>query len=246
MTNYPHLANAPITEAILDIRVNGATGDALAATQMFAEAVKADFPEQKPVQVISGLFEMALNQPAKAQSKATTLGQICWNVDKTRAVQARSDGFTINHVRSYGSWEELRGCASKMWPRYVEIVDPKAVVRIALRYINRLEFPPGDDLSSHLQTKLLIAQNLPEQIGESFLRVDLLFGDDRHALITEATQPGTTDQPRPKLLLDIDTYVLRTLAPGAPEIWEELEALHDIKNRCFFESLQPATWRAYQ
>ena len=42
MTNYPHLANAPITEAILDIRVNGATGDALAATQVFAEAVKAE------------------------------------------------------------------------------------------------------------------------------------------------------------------------------------------------------------
>jgi uncharacterized protein (TIGR04255 family) len=246
MTNYPHLSNAPIAEAILDIRVDAGTGDSLAAVQVFAEAVRADFPEQKPVQVIDGFFEMAPDRPAKAQSKATTLGQICWNSAKTRAVQARIDGFTINHVRHYGSWVELRDCARKMWPRYVEIVKPKGVIRIALRYINKLEFPPGDDLSNHLQTKLLLAQSLPQHIGESFIRVDLHFESERRAFITEATQPATPEQARPKLLLDIDAYVSRPMAASDPKIWEELEALHDIKNRCFFESLRPETWRAYQ
>jgi uncharacterized protein (TIGR04255 family) len=88
MTSYPYLAKAPITEAILDIRVDAGTGDSLAATQVFAEAVRVDFPEQKPVQVIDGSFEIVPDQPPKAQSRTSTLGQICWNNDKTRAVQA--------------------------------------------------------------------------------------------------------------------------------------------------------------
>jgi uncharacterized protein (TIGR04255 family) len=79
-----------------------------------------------------------------------------------------------------------------MWPRYGEIVKPKSVVRIALRYINKLEFSPSDDLSNHLQTKLLLAPNLPQHIGESFLRVDLHFESERHAFIT---RPASLRRP---------------------------------------------------
>lgn len=243
MTTYPHLNQAPITEAILDIRVEAGMADALTATEEFAQGVKGEFPVQRPIEAMA--TRMAPGKPAKAESQTTAVGRICWNTEETRAVQARTDGFSLNHVKHYGSWKDLRGHAKEMWPRYVALVKPTSVVRIALRYINKLDFPPGDDIAGHLRTKPLLGPNLPGAVAVNFMRVDVPFDNGRRAFITEATLPATPEMTSQSLILDIDAFVLRQMAPGDPALWDELESLREIKNRCFFESLRKKTWRAY-
>lgn len=245
MTTYSHLSRAPITEAILDIRVEAGIANALTATQEFADGVRGEFPIQRPIESMETRLEMAPGKPAKAESQTTPIGRICWNTEETRAVQARTDGFSLNHVKRYGSWGDLRGHAREMWPRYVALVKPTTVVRIALRYINKLDFPPGDDIAGHLQTKPLLAPNLPQAMAVNFMRVDVPFHDGRRAIITEATLPATPETAYQSLILDIDAFVSKQMTPGDSALWDEFEALREIKNRCFFESLQTEAWRAY-
>jgi uncharacterized protein (TIGR04255 family) len=246
MTAYPHLNRAPITEAALDIRVEAEPGVVPAMIEKFAIAVKQNFPDQKPFRTVEAVFTMASDKPAEAESQTTGVGKVCWNVDKTRAVQARTDGFSLNHVRLYGSWEELRGHAKEMWPQYVDLVKPKAVTRIALRYINRLDFPSGEDLASRLRTMPVLSRNLPQLVNSCLMRVEIPFDHERRAIITEATLPTGPQDVRRGLILDIDAFVFRHMAPGDTALWDEFEALHDIKNCCFFESLQPETWKGFQ
>ena len=40
--------------------------------------------------------------------------------------------------------------------------------------------------------------------------------------------------------LDVDVFREYPFVPDSNELWDEFEALHELKNRCFFESLEPA------
>ena len=75
-----------------------------------------------------------------------------------------------------------------------------------------------------------------------------MLGDRRHGIITQAPLPAPSDYSpllRMPILLDIDVFRDTDFSPEGPELWSEFKELREAKNRCFFESLQPETLRAY-
>jgi uncharacterized protein (TIGR04255 family) len=245
---FPHLARAPITEALLDVQVEpnpAASVDAISAA--FRRRLGGAFPEEKPIRQMHAQLtfggEAGDGVAAAAQQ---TIGHIFWAADHKRAVQARANGFSINHVGDYKDWDSIVGDARRYWTEYLASAAPIRVTRCAARFINRIEVPAGDDLRRHLQTRPEIGDQLPSLMDEYFMRVVLSFSHCR-AVITQATIPdAVSGSGRRSLLLDIDAFAETSLAPDGAEIWAEFEALRIAKNRCFFQSLQPDTWRAYQ
>ena len=69
-------------------------------------------------------------------------------------MQFRTDGFTFNNVGlgKYMGGEALLTEALRLWSRYAEVVKPSAVIRVALRYLNRLNLPmrKGDEFAVYL------------------------------------------------------------------------------------------------
>ncbi len=241
---YPHLDQAPISEAILDI---GVEADApLEATDAFAKRVAETYPEASPVFTVEAFFSVNPGKSGVAGSQSAAIGKICWNPDKTRAVQARTNGFTMNHVKRYDSWKELRAEAVPRWDEYVDAIRPKKVVRLALRYINRIRLPADGDLNRYMRTHPQIGAGLSQEAGNFFMRVEIPFPEKRVAVITEAAVPREADAVERDLILNVDAVTVREFEPRDPAIWNELDELREIKNKCFFGSLQEQTWRKYQ
>jgi uncharacterized protein (TIGR04255 family) len=244
---FPHLSHAPITEALLDLRVVLPAGRTLAEiAAAFSVAVAADYPEQRPIQQLQA--HLAFGEGVGgALTSAQHIGSIFWTPDRKRAVQARLDGFSVNQVGSYKNWETMIEEAQRRWKAYVAAAKPEKVVRCAARFINRIEVPVGDDLKKHLLTFPEVGNGLPPLLDEYSFRCLLPFDDGRRAAITQATVPseGGSNSSTRALLLDIDAFSDREFAPESAELWAEFDQLRKIKNACFFDSLQPTTWKAY-
>lgn len=241
---HPHLDRAPITEAILDINVE--TDAKLEVTDTFAKKVAGSYPESSPVFTVEAFFAVTPGQSGVAGSQSNTIGKICWNVQKSRAVQARTNGFTVNHVKHYEAWSVLRSEARLLWEEYVALTHPKKVCRMALRYINRLTLPAAGDLGQYMQTHPRLGSALPQELRNFFMRVEVPFTENRLAIVTQTVVPGEPGADERGLILDVDAVTLKEFDPKDPRIWDEFDQLRDIKNTCFFESLQEQTWKKYQ
>jgi len=241
---HSHLDRAPITEAILDINVEAEAK--LDVTEAFAKQVSSSYPESLPVFAVEAFFSVTPGQSGVAGSQSNVIGRICWNADKTRAVQARINGFTVNHVKRYESWTVLRAEAQPLWEQYTSLVKPKKVIRLGLRYINRLTLPASGDLGEYMLTYPRLGPSLPEEMRNFFMRVEVPFTASRAAIVTQTVVPREPSADERDLILDVEAVSVTKFEAGDPQIWHELDELRAIKNKCFFGSLQEQTWRRYQ
>ncbi|AKT44061.1 TIGR04255 family protein [Chondromyces crocatus] len=245
---HPHLRHAPIREALLDIRVELPPEVTVETLEELSNGILHDFPAIRPIQHIQYHLptdgeELEARMPGTSQ----TLGRIHWNADQSRAVQIRVDGVTVNHVQSYEDWEALRQQAEGLWLEYSKIARPLKVVRCSLRYINKLALVAGRDLAKQLRTRPEVSPELPQTLEAYFMRLVVPFEDGRRAVITELTESPPEEGAPPHLILDIDVSTSRTFDPtsDADAIWTEFDRLREIKNDCFFSSLEKETWKAY-
>jgi uncharacterized protein (TIGR04255 family) len=160
-------------------------------------------------------------------------------------VQARVDGFSLNIVNHYDSWIVHRDQARRLWERYRDTVQPVIVKRCALRYINKIRIPIGADIADYVRTYPMLPSEVSPNIEEYLMRLVVPLGDNRRCTITQAL-PGPEDGHSGGLIFDLDVYAHRDIRPDSDEVWRELETLHELANRCFFESMQPAALEAYK
>ncbi|WP_231511983.1 hypothetical protein [Chondromyces apiculatus] len=72
------------------------------------------------------------------------------------------------------------------------------------------------------------------------------FDEATRAVITQATENLPENGADRVVILDIDVSTTGELAPDSDALWATFERLRDIKNTCFFSSLEKSTWEAYQ
>jgi len=244
MPEYPHLNKAPITEALLDLRVQLPPDVAVRDLEAFGAAVRGDFPDARPIQAGQAQFNMGTSPPTTAAT-VEEIGKIYWNGDTSRAVQARRDGFTVNWTRGYTNFDDLTAMAKPLWMQFCAVANPLRVTRCALRYINRIPLQVGKDLGEVVLTAPKLGEGIADGVAEYFMRVVVPFENDRRGVITQALLPTTTDGDA-GLILDIDVFVEKELAPMDESIWNEFITLRELKNRCFFRSLTPAALEAFK
>ena len=99
------------------------------------------------------------------------------------------NGFGLSHVGAYAGWSALRGDALRWWEHYRHAFQVTEVTQCSVRFVNWIDVPVATELSTLLLTRVEVGPLLPQALGESFFRVVLPFGDNRHAAITQATAP---------------------------------------------------------
>ena len=123
--HYPH---APITEALVDLRVNYGPEVSLEKLRTFGTSIKPNYPNEGIRDMVQSEISIAGGQP-KTESKHTTLGYIWHSEDRRQAVQARIDGFTFSRFAPYQDWPHLIGEAQRLWNVFVDVLAPKTVTR---------------------------------------------------------------------------------------------------------------------
>ncbi|MGH9487690.1 MAG: TIGR04255 family protein [Terriglobales bacterium] len=234
----PHLARAPIAEAIWDIRVAPAQGATIETIQSLARGLAEQYPNQSPiVQFEAALFRDGSG--AHGSSSRESINGVLLRTDHGTVGQIRLDGVTLSKLRPYTTWEELAAEATCLWDAYAAALQPRAVLRAGLRFINDMVLP-----ASPLDAYLAAPPNIPpgiSQITKEFLSRVVIWDQQRlaSAIITQALGPPA-DADRMRILLDIDVYSDGS-APAAPSrLLPLMGRLREMKNEIFFASITAA------
>jgi uncharacterized protein (TIGR04255 family) len=232
-----HYPRAPITEALVDLRVSFREGISLERLRDYGGKVKRAYPHEETREIFEAQFGL---QKAPSTSRQV-LGYLYRSSDKLQAVQARRDGFTFSRFAPYETWEHLIAESHRLWDIFVETLRPTAVERIAVRYINQLVLPivaGALDFEHYLQTFPKIGEGPSPDLEQFFIRLQLPQRDiDARLILTEALLPPQVPESV-GVILDIDLF-REGLAfpPDSGEIWSILNAFRDRKNLYFEASI---------
>ena len=163
MGKYP---NAPIREAVLDIRV--APRDDLVLDELRSLADRTpDFPKIDEQFAINAAIQVGTTAPQSITP--VKQGFIFQSPDQHCLFVAQGGGFSFSQLAPYDSWETFVTKGRALWTVYRDMARPKAVTRLALRYVNRLEIPmPLPDFEEYLRIAPKIPEEMPQGISHFF------------------------------------------------------------------------------
>lgn len=250
MPTYPHLTKAPIAEAVVEIRVRMSRPVPPESFATFRDRLKDQFPKSQNIRFLSAHLQFDGEVPVKNDVSDSLFGVRLDDPDGKWVVQGKSDGLAISRLHPYESWDSLIAAVRKLWPVYVDVFKPEAVLRLGARYINRVPLPQKDsvDLDLILTGAPRIPPTLPQSLAQFVTRVVLPMEAQGIVLtIAQALEPLSAERTGSggHVVLDIDAACEQSLGPDAPEMWDRLDALRDAKNMAFFGSLTETTLRQF-
>lgn len=233
MVEYPILTNAPITEALIDIRVKLPSTVDIKKIESIYEFIKEQYPEKKEQKIAKLKFK-----PDELKSSGAEInGYRYITSDKKQIVQVRLDGFTFNRLHPYIKWEQLRDETYRLWQIYKNITSTELITRVALRYINNLNIPmPIIDFGEYLTAPPIVPPELPQGVS-GFLNRTVINEpySGFNAIITHALEQIVTNTA--PIILDIDVFKYQSEGMEEKNAWEIIEKLRDFKNKIFFSSI---------
>jgi uncharacterized protein (TIGR04255 family) len=247
MAHARHLKRAPITEAIIDFRVAVPKEFDPARFLTLKDQLGDHYPSIQEMRGAEAGIELGAGKLATHARDLGPRGFLFKSADGLNIAQFRVDGFTLNRLKPYTSWEQVFPEARRLWKLYVERISPESVSRLALRYINHLRIPlPMEDFSQYLTSPPVVPPDLPQAISRFLTRVALL--DPESGLEANVTQvmEGGLDPNSVTVILDIDAYKVGEFDPHGADASQVLEVLHVFKNRIFFGSLTDLALREYE
>lgn len=225
--NYP---NPPIQEAVYDIRIDKLDKNQEKYLEKISELKFDDYPISEKKIEFEGRIYIDESKTTSKITKANIVGYTFNNKKSNRQAQFRFDGFTYNVLKPYEKWEIHYKEFRKLWNIYHEIIGKKKIVRVAARFINRIELPisKGVKLHDYIKTIPPIPKNLPPVFSKFFSQVQVLCDENTIALLTQAIE-GEENGILP-FILDIDVFKINESFEDLDSIFDQL---HDMKNDIF-------------
>jgi uncharacterized protein (TIGR04255 family) len=245
LTEYQVLKKAPITEALVDIRVKLPSELDIKKINVIYELIKDEYPEKQEQRI----SEIRIETKTGGEIISHKInGYRYISSDKNQIVQARLDGFTFNRLHPYIKWEELVKEAHRLWLLYRETTGPETITRVGLRYINNLNIPmPIRDFGDYLTAPPLVPEGLSQGVS-SFLTRVVIYDPSvgANAIITQALESIASETTPVPVILDIDVFKLRPEGIEEKDAWDTLEQLRHFKNQIFFRSITNKLREMYQ
>lgn len=234
--------NAPVIEALIDIRTQ-LVGNA--DLGVFVKSLQKDFPKQETLK--TGVAEIQFSVSESKSSFKTSQEDVGFKLTSEispYALQVRKDGFTCSLLEQnqYQDWLSFSSNAKKNWDKYVKLLKPQKITRVAVRYINRIDIPSlSFKIEDYFQTYPHILTNNNADISGFFLQVQIpQIKEGGMAILNQTiTQPPSAGYT--SIILDIDVFDLKIFAPKDKNLWDRIELLREQKNKLFEESITDKT-----
>lgn len=233
-----HLSHAPITEAVLDFRVLRSPTVSISRLEAATQTLASEYPIRLPMKMLEA--KLSISKGTQSRMEHNDIGVLVKSSDEKTQAQFRLDGFTLNRLEPYTSWDQIYPETRKLWRVYSEAAVPTSVVRMATRYINRLRIPlPISDLRDYLVEPPRVPQRLPQAVLGYLTRIVIRDPQlELSATVTQSSEPNPLDPDKATILLDIDAFRDVPLRSSeGDEIDRVFNNLHKFKNSIFFNSV---------
>jgi len=230
-----------ITEAVIDLRISPPAGIAIGDLGQIAEQLVSKFPfkENTYSRTASFHFDVASLSAPQTSSTADHTGFKLSSADLCDVVQMSPSGLTISRLKPYTSWKTFSSLADLVWQAYKDIVGPKRIERVALRYINRLDIPKGAKIEEYLLLRPIVPSDFPQKdITAFFAQIQMPQEDiEALAIINQARVPDATAAAS-SYVLDFDIFRESVWQiEQDQQLWQILERFRIRKNEMFEASI---------
>lgn len=248
---YPKLTNPPIVEAIVDFDCDVPPNKDLKSLERASrESFQEHYPDAQPrylqeVRVATsrdGAFNSSLQRSLQAwMFKAP---------DGKQLVQVRQSGFSFNRLAPYAGFDICLPEIEAMWRQYCILADPIVLREIRLRYINRISLPTDEVKENGLDKFLAVGGAPPAKarlVRSGFLMQYQAIDPEsqlRATVVLASQPPEGTQLP---IVFDNAVAANGEWEPGGwAAIVDVLESLRELKNRIFFQTVQPRCLEKYR
>jgi uncharacterized protein (TIGR04255 family) len=250
MTERVYYSRAPITEALIDLRVTQVQGFSMSDLESIGDTIVDRYPRQEGM--YSGQVNIPVGEPAQVETLHQQTGFRFTDQDGRQILQARIDGFTFSVLAPYDRWETFRDEARRLWYLYKSATRAESITRVAVRFINRIDIPTADAVTVRLEDYLRTYPEIPadwpyDAFRSFFMQLQILQEDLRCWLVVNQATAQPPDLETTSILLDFDLFREEYEEPWRADddaaVWEFLEHLHDRKNEYFERSITDETRR---
>ncbi len=241
MPDIRHLSRAPIVEALVNFQANATR---LWKAEEVSPALTARWPEHSDVQELRPVkIEMTVTpegqMPPQVFTAAETEGFIFRSQTQPTVHQVRRDGYTFSRLAPYEEWPYLEQGALAGWAEYQAVLQPEPLHAVAVRFINRLEFPVE---GFRLARYFTMAPSCPaglEWVSDTFMHHTSYAVPGSPCLVRVNFGSAFDLAPSNPLafLLDIEVFLKEPLSDSKSDLRKILEEMHALKNRAFFHLL---------
>ncbi|MBU0719062.1 MAG: TIGR04255 family protein [Planctomycetes bacterium] len=240
--SFPHLARAPIVEAVIHWRARGEK--ALEPGKLLQELKERlpDYPTALPQQEVQLEAQIGPAGAAQAQ-RARWHGFRLESTDRRYIAQFTRNGFVFSRVTPYEDWDRFLGEAKRLWQIHVELTEPSEIERLGVRFINRVVPVELHKLAEILTLPPQSPGSLTLPIGEFLHRsVYTVPGHPYSVNVIQTSQPpAPPETDAVGLILDIDVFTTATIEPNAAALDARLAEMRWLKNKTFYSLLTPQT-----
>ncbi len=252
MPERTHYSRAPITEAIIDLRIAPAQGFSVEDLIHLREVVADRYPIQEEEHVQYRQMSFVGTDLLQTGGGHQFNGFRFVSENKREVFYARLDGFSFSIKAPYDRWESFRNEARSLWNLYSSVAMPEGVTRVAMRYINRIDIPDaaeGVRLEDYLRMYPEFSVDFPESslMNNFFMQLQLWQQDLGCWLVVNEAPEVSPDEEILSIRLDLNLFREQYEEPWPVNddtmVWELLEQLHDRKNEIFEASITNGTRR---
>lgn len=240
MSDYPTLKNAPIQEALIDLRAIFESPPDESAFEGIIEELRERYPDNSPIQKFTTHIQIG---DAGQSQRSTTQhrGVLLQSVDKSFVFQAQVDGFTLSKLRPYTKWDDLLEEAKRLWAIYEKHTNPLTVNRVAVRFVNCFDLPePISNLKDFFEAPPELPPKLPQHLSNYLVRYQIPDTETgATVLLTQSMDEVASNQKQ--FIIDIDAFRATEFDVKKQQWWQLLTQLRSLKNRVFYSSLTPRT-----
>lgn len=200
--------NPPIIEALCEFQfVSDTPEDFDSITNLMYEKIRADFPKKLRLQLQTSQINVGNSGTPEITEQFLPLVRF-QSSNEYVLMQLGQSFLSINHLKPYTSWEEFLPSVKMGFNAYREVVKPKSIHRIALRYINRVEITNNRiNLEDYFEFRPLIRQKVLQDISAFTLGIQIPHENARDMLNVQLASIDSEAPNTIAVILDL-TYSL--------------------------------------
>lgn len=245
----PIYSRPPVSEALIDIKIKTLPDEIIPKLEALHNQFLPKFPVKKRRFHTAGIINLEQSGTTKAEVLNKPLGFLFETDDKRQIVQIKLDGLTLNQLKpnpkeAWPGWENLRDEAQLAWERYLEVIGPPRITRLAIRYINQIVIESDNiDLEEYFTAPPKIPSELPQvQDMENFFSRVVFGNSDPKATVIVIQAPSPNPyEGKMTITLDIDIFREYPEPKGDESLWQTLDQFRILKNNIFEASLTQKT-----
>ncbi len=238
---FPKLPSPPIVEAVIHWRAPAARAWEKKDLLDFLGKKLPDYSE------VRDQYQFQIEGRLGADGSSAHSSQGIWagfRLEKKKdgvhyVAQFLRDGLVFSRLKPYERWEPFVEEAKRAWKFFVEFGRPERILRLGVRFINRIPVDV-EDLGRYLAFPPGKPKNIPLSIEGFFHRSTYRMESlpYRVHVVTALQPPLPQGERRHGLILDIDAFGGEYPVRGDGDSWENsLEELRVLKNEIFFSFL---------